>query len=249
MLAPRAHVLLVASDAALTERLLAQFAQTPPGAGAGEHLRGHMQITLARSAREALARLRRPAGNDLAEAPAVIVLDQTGAGASPTPLGLGEASHSLAQFAPVIVLAAPERASELAALGGLMAEGQVEFVARHESCVGVLTALIERHAAGNAEIPRTPHPLDAESLGETIRHEVNNPLTGILGNAELLLARRDKLPGFAVERLQTIADLAVRLRETIRRLSQGLDASLAARASSATAEPRPDPLVGSLPQR
>ena len=31
-------------------------------------------------------------------------------------------------------------------------------------------------------------------FGEILRHEVNNPLTGILGNTELLLARRDRLP-------------------------------------------------------
>jgi signal transduction histidine kinase len=52
---------------------------------------------------------------------------------------------------------------------------------------------------------------------------VNNPLTGILGNTELLLARRDGLPPAAVERLETIAGLAVRLRETVRRLSNAWD--------------------------
>ncbi len=59
-------------------------------------------------------------------------------------------------------------------------------------------------------------------FGELLRHEVNNPLTGILGNAELLLARRDRLPPRDVERLETIAELAVRLRETVRRLSSTL---------------------------
>jgi signal transduction histidine kinase len=58
-----------------------------------------------------------------------------------------------------------------------------------------------------------------------LRHEMNNPLTGILGNAELLLAeihRKDdgKLPSGGQQRLETIAALAVRLRETVRRLSQ-----------------------------
>jgi signal transduction histidine kinase len=52
---------------------------------------------------------------------------------------------------------------------------------------------------------------------------VNNPLTGILGNTELLLARRDRLPPAAVERLEIIAGLAVRLRETVRRLSNAWD--------------------------
>jgi signal transduction histidine kinase len=52
-----------------------------------------------------------------------------------------------------------------------------------------------------------------------LRHEVNNPLTGILGNAEMLLKLRTEMPHHAVARLETIAELAVRLRETIRRLS------------------------------
>ena len=60
-------------------------------------------------------------------------------------------------------------------------------------------------------------------FGEILRHEVNNPLTGILGNTELLLARRDRLPPAAVERLETIAGLALRSRETVRRFSNAWD--------------------------
>ena len=65
----------------------------------------------------------------------------------------------------------------------------------------------------------------AEDFGEVLRHELNNPLTGILGNAELLLSeirRNDdgRVPAGGLQRLETIATLAVRLRETIRRLSQ-----------------------------
>jgi nitrogen-specific signal transduction histidine kinase len=62
----------------------------------------------------------------------------------------------------------------------------------------------------------------SHDFGEMLRHEVNNPLTGILGNAELLLARRERLTARDIERLETIAELAVRLRETIRRLSYRL---------------------------
>ena len=52
-----------------------------------------------------------------------------------------------------------------------------------------------------------------------LRHEINNPLTGILGNAEMALAHRERLPDAAAKRLEIVVDLAVRLRETIRRLS------------------------------
>jgi signal transduction histidine kinase len=73
-----------------------------------------------------------------------------------------------------------------------------------------------------------------ENFGEVFRHELNNPLTGILGNAELLLAeihrnRDGQLPAGGLQRLETIAALAVRLRETIRRLSQEWDVQPVAR--------------------
>ena len=57
-----------------------------------------------------------------------------------------------------------------------------------------------------------------------LRHEINNPLTGILGNAELLLVHhRDKLPAGALQRIETVIDLAVRLRESTRRLSNAVE--------------------------
>jgi signal transduction histidine kinase len=59
-------------------------------------------------------------------------------------------------------------------------------------------------------------------FSHVLRHELNNPLTGILGNAELLLAevkrKNLELPAAAVRRLEIIVALAVRMRETVRRL-------------------------------
>jgi signal transduction histidine kinase len=67
-------------------------------------------------------------------------------------------------------------------------------------------------------------PTEEFDFGAVLRHELNNPLTGILGNAELLLVelRRTNaaLPEQAQSRLETIAELAVRMRETVRRLSE-----------------------------
>jgi signal transduction histidine kinase len=61
-------------------------------------------------------------------------------------------------------------------------------------------------------------------FGEVLRHELNNPLTGILGNAELLLVELQRnqlpLPEQLRPRLETIAALAVRMRETVRWLSE-----------------------------
>ena len=68
-----------------------------------------------------------------------------------------------------------------------------------------------------------------ENFGELLRHELNNPLTGILGNAELLLAEARRHQGgpfseAGLKRLETIAALAVRMREPVRRLSQACEA-------------------------
>jgi len=57
-------------------------------------------------------------------------------------------------------------------------------------------------------------------LARVIRHEVNNPLTGILGNAELILAEGAGLPEKTRERLTTIIYLAVRLRDVLRELEE-----------------------------
>ncbi len=44
-----------------------------------------------------------------------------------------------------------------------------------------------------------------------VRHELNNPLTGVLGQAQLLL--REELSEKARKRVQTIEELATRLRD------------------------------------
>lgn len=81
-------------------------------------------------------------------------------------------------------------------------------------------------------------------FGEVLRHELNNPLTGILGNAELLLVevrrKRLDLPAHLEARLATIAELAVRMRETVRRLSEEWHAQEVAASSDHDAEQRPE---------
>ena len=49
-----------------------------------------------------------------------------------------------------------------------------------------------------------------------VRHEINNPLTGVLGQAQLLL--RDELSEKARKRVLTIEDLALRLRDVVAEL-------------------------------
>lgn len=73
---------------------------------------------------------------------------------------------------------------------------------------------------GKTGARRCAPPLDLEELGTILRHEINNPLTGILGNAELVLAGGDSLPADVRRRVETIVGLAVRLRDVVRNLEQ-----------------------------
>jgi signal transduction histidine kinase len=134
---------------------------------------------------------------------------------------------ALAEYAPVVVIASATFEAELSAL---IAAGLADFVMRSANCLPSAIELIEerlrqspQELVGTSQLVRDTN--GQEAFGETLRHELNNPLTGILGNAELLLAevRRKndgQLPNGGQQRLETIAALAVRLRETVRRLSQ-----------------------------
>jgi len=51
-----------------------------------------------------------------------------------------------------------------------------------------------------------------------VRHEINNPLTGVLGQAQLLL--REELSEKARKRVQTIEDLSIRMRDIVAQLRQ-----------------------------
>ena len=51
-----------------------------------------------------------------------------------------------------------------------------------------------------------------------VRHEINNPLTGVLGQAQLLL--REELSDKARKRVRTIEDLSIRMRDIVAQLRQ-----------------------------
>jgi signal transduction histidine kinase len=148
-------------------------------------------------------------------APAAILVDQQLLLDSP----LDEALRQFSATAPVILLAPLEYQAEAAPL---VAAGNVEFVAHEGNFVSLAASLIERRlrwAAMSESLCGPPWAKFSGDIGEIFRHEINNPLTGILGNAELLLGHRDRLSAVDTQRLQTVVDLAVRLRETIRQLS------------------------------
>lgn len=142
---------------------------------------------------------------------------------------LTNAVCSLASYAPVVVIGAPEYRGELSAL---VSAGAADYVERKEGCLPLALEHVQRRLQHNSAITANVQrilPSGDGDFGEVLRHELNNPLTGILGNAELLLVeiRRKndgRLPNGGQQRVETIAALAVRLRETVRRLSQEWEA-------------------------
>jgi signal transduction histidine kinase len=167
--------------------------------------------------------------------PAVILLEDralfTSAGSRHKSSLLSAAVRTLVTHAPAVVIGNPEHRSELAPL---LATGAADYVPRSLSCVSAAIGVVERWlrlrrgAAPRSSNGCVAHPAgeprDTRDFGEILRHELNNPLTGILGNAELLiveLCRKNmELPQHARARLETIATLAVRMRETVHRLSE-----------------------------
>jgi signal transduction histidine kinase len=210
-------ILLVSEDAVLCAAARREFEETIAG----------LRVATV-SNMEGARRIR---GED---APAVILLEESTVVAKTdqrcgAELRLDALVTSLAVYAPVVVIGAAGRRKELTTL---IAAGAADYVARDNGCLPVALGLIQRRLrqAQNL-IDGTPLPFGdgKEDFGEVLRHELNNPLTGILGNAELLLAeihKKDdgKLPHGGRQRVETIAALAVRLRETVRRLSQELEA-------------------------
>ncbi len=57
------------------------------------------------------------------------------------------------------------------------------------------------------------------ALAVTMSHEINNPLTGIIGNCQIILARGDSLDPEMKERVQSIMDMAVRISQVVQKVA------------------------------
>jgi len=90
-----------------------------------------------------------------------------------------------------------------------------------------LTALLALNYAAASQtkgitVPR--EALDQERLGGivetaiTVNHEVNNPLTAILGNTQLLLLKRDDLDDELKKKLKIIEESALKIKDITKRL-------------------------------
>ncbi len=74
------------------------------------------------------------------------------------------------------------------------------------------------------------------ALAAHVRHEINNPLTGLIGQAQLLL--REELSDTARRRVQTIEQLANRIRDTVASLRE-IQTPLPSAHSGEAGEERP----------
>jgi signal transduction histidine kinase len=196
-------VLLVTADAGLAERLAAELAggrDTP-------------LVTVAAT----LDRARRRLGMDV---PAVIFLDETLTGEGSREM----LTREMARHAPLVVAVSPAHQADLASL---ISMGEVDCVTTTGNFLPMILALLDRRLRWvkySVQFEEALAADEAVDFGSLLRHELNNPLTGILGNAEMLLRHPEKLARDASLRVETIADLAVRLRETIRRISNAWEA-------------------------
>ena len=122
---------------------------------------------------------------------------------------LDAAVTSLAVYAPVVVIGTAEQRVELSTL---IDAGATDYVMRDGECLPSALLLIRsrlRQAQKAADSVSDRFEEAEQDFGEVLRHELNNPLTGILGNADLLLAevhrKKDgKLPHGGEQRLETI---------------------------------------------
>jgi signal transduction histidine kinase len=196
-----AGVLIVCGDSSLTRAFIEELLC------AGGPLHAPFAATLAQASRM-LERW----------SPTVIFLDASALGPGEGGVALERTVGLLTERAPVVVAASAEHQEKLAFL---IRSGAADLVARVGNFLPVAAGLVARRARIAKQIHSEGFTgrIRQDDFGELLRHEVNNPLTGILGNAELLLERRSQLPQYAIDRLETIAELAVRLRETVRRLS------------------------------
>lgn len=122
---------------------------------------------------------------------------------------LGEWIHGGA--VPVLILLSP---GEEDAASSLLAHDHIDLMVRTGTHLPLLAAWLPRALRRRQ--------LGWEEIGRLVRHEINNPLTGVLGNAELILAGPNSLPVPVRNRLSVIINLAVRMRDVVRTLEERL---------------------------
>jgi len=81
-----------------------------------------------------------------------------------------------------------------------------------------LVKSFERLKADFKKLVKSERAAAITETAVTVNHEINNPLTAILGNAQLLLMAKDRLSPDMIAKLETIERSAVRIKETTSKL-------------------------------
>ena len=117
--------------------------------------------------------------------------------------------------------------------GFIMAVGMAEKKTVTKQAKTAIKAVIEETAVADADyIIRSFEKLKADfdklvkserataitETAVTVNHEINNPLTAILGNTQLMLMNESELPKDVVTKLKTIERSAIQIRETTSKL-------------------------------
>lgn len=85
-----------------------------------------------------------------------------------------------------------------------------------------LNVLASGQVPGDASL--SPDAVEKERMGAimetavTVNHEINNPLTAILGNVQLLLMRQEDLDEKTIEKLRVVEASALKIRDITQRL-------------------------------
>jgi signal transduction histidine kinase len=105
----------------------------------------------------------------------------------------------------VVALVPPGQEEASAAL--LLESDPAAFVLRAGNYLVWLPAVLQRLLRRQT--------ISWEEVVTVLRHEINNPLTGVLGNAELVLAESGEMAEKQSQRLRTIIHLCLRLRDVV----------------------------------
>ncbi len=90
----------------------------------------------------------------------------------------------------------------------LSADGDIEYILKS----------FEKLKANFKQMVNSERAAAVTETAVTVNHVINNPLTAILGNTQLLLMNKDKLSKETVSKLETIEKSAIQIREVTNKL-------------------------------
>ena len=130
-------------------------------------------------------------------------------------------AHLERESAPVIWIGGPPRLTETGGWEPGLASRIADYVSRHEAPSKWALILHQHVAAAYLHRMRAALPETAGEAADELQRQLNNALTGILGNAGLAMAANRRLPLPLYRRLQRIAELASQMRDALGALRPG----------------------------